>query len=241
MSGDRPVALVTGSARRIGAAIAEALHGAGWSVAAHFRASAAEAEALCERLEHARPYRADLTHVAECRALSEAVMADHGRLDLLVNNASAFFPTKLGETDEAQWDALVASNLKAPFFLSQACAEALSEWRGAIVNITDIYARRPLAGYPVYCAAKAGLVMLTRALARELGPAVRVNAVAPGSILWPESGPHDDASREALLSRTALKRQGTPSDVAGAVLYLAGASYVTGHELVVDGGRLVDD
>jgi len=239
MSSDRPVALVTGASRRIGAAIAEGLHDAGWAVAAHHRGGEAEAKALCARLEHARPYRAELASAAECGALSRAVIADHGRLDLLVNNASSFFPTRLGETGEAQWEALLASNLKAPFFLSQACADALAAGHGSIVNITDIYARRPLRGYPVYCAAKAGLAMLTRALARELGPAVRVNAVAPGSILWPESGPHDEASREAILERAALKRQGEPADVAGAVLYLAGASYVTGHELVVDGGQVI--
>lgn len=235
MPGTR-VALVTGGARRIGAAICEALHEAGYRVGIHYRRSRREAEALAGRLQGARGFQADLATVGDCAGLVEAVAGHFGRLDLVVNNASSFFPTGLGSATEVQWDDLMSSNLKAPFFIAQAAAPHLAARGGSIVNITDVHAERPLAGHPIYSAAKAGLAMLTRALARELGPAVRVNAVAPGTILWPESG-DGEAARPELLERTALKRRGDPADIAGAVLYLAEASYVTGHVLVVDGGR----
>lgn len=236
------VALVTGAARRIGAAVAGALHGAGWGVAVHYRESAGAARTLVESMNGERPesaeaFGADLASVRECDALVRDVTGRFGRLDLLVNNASGFFPTPVGETSDAQWEELLASNLKAPYFLVQAARAALAEYGGSVVNITDVHARRPMPGYPVYCIAKAGLDMLTRALAVELGPEVRVNAVAPGAILWPE-GEHGDAvAKPEILDRTALRRQGSPEDIAQAVLYLAGAGYVTGHVLVVDGGR----
>lgn len=236
------VALVTGAARRIGAAVAEALHRDGWRVAVHYRESAGAAQTLVESLNRERPesaaaFGADLASVRECSALARDVTGHFGRLDLLVNNASGFLPTPVGETSEAQWDKLLASNLKAPYFLVQAARETLAKHGGSVVNITDVHARRPMPGYPVYSIAKAGLDMLTRALAVELGPAVRVNAVAPGAILWPE-GEHGDAvAKPEILERTALGRQGSPGDIAQAVLYLADAGYVTGHVLAVDGGR----
>lgn len=236
MAADQPVALVTGGARRIGASICEALHGAGYRVAVHYRRSERPAHALAARLDGAAAFPAALDEPRACAGLVEAVAGHFGGLDLLVNNASSFFPTPLGSATEAEWDELMGSNLKAPFFLAQAAAAHLAAREGSIVNLTDVHAERPLAGHPVYSAAKAGLAMLTRALAREMGPAVRVNAVAPGTILWPESG-EGEAARPELLERTALKRRGEPADVAGAVLYLAGARYVTGHVLVVDGGR----
>jgi pteridine reductase len=237
------VVLVTGAARRIGAAIARALHGAGATLALHHRGSAAEAETLAAGLNATRPdsaacFAADLGTAAACAQLVTQVTARYGRLDGLVNNASSFFPTPLGTVGEAEWDRLMASNLKAPFFLAQAAAPWLARTSGgAIVNIADIHAERPLKGYPVYCAAKAGLVMLTRALARELAPGVRVNAVAPGAILWPEPTP-DAATQATILARIPLACTGRPEDIAGAVLYLLGAApYVTGQVLAVDGGR----
>lgn len=242
MNDDQRVALVTGAARRIGAAIAETLHSQGWRVAIHYRHSEQEALELAgcltdKRDESAAVFRADLDQVSACEELVPRVAKHFGRLDLLVNNASSFHPTPVGETTPEQWDGLMNSNLKAPFFLAQAAAPSLAETCGSIVNLADVHAERPMPGYPVYSVAKAGLVMLTRALAVELGPSVRVNAVAPGSILWPE-GEHGDAvAKPELLEKTALKRQGAPADVAGAVAYLADADYVTGHVLVVDGGR----
>lgn len=236
MSTEGRVALVTGAGRRIGAAIARGLASAGYTLAVHYRHSETEAGQLAGKLDRARAFQADLAEVGACRELVTSVLDAFGRLDLVVNNASAYFPTPPGEVTEAQWDELMAGNLKAPFFIAQAAADELARNRGSIVNITDVHAERPMAHHAVYCAAKAGLNMLTRALARDLGPSVRVNAVAPGSILWPESG-GGEAARPEILELTALKRQGTPDDVAGAVCYLAGADYVTGHVLVVDGGR----
>ncbi len=239
---DAGVALVTGGARRIGEAIVRGLHGAGLRIALHHRASGAAASKLAAELNAARAesvalLEADLLDTPALGALVESAAGAWGRLDVLVNNASSFFPTAVGSVGEAEWESLVGTNLKAPFFLAQAAAPWLTRAGGCIVNVTDIYARRPLKGYPVYSAAKAGLEMLTRALAAELGPAVRVNAVAPGAILWPEPPP-DPASRERLIARTALKRKGEAADIAGAVLYLVrDARYVTGHTLVVDGGR----
>lgn len=236
MTAETPAALVTGGARRIGAAICEALADAGYRVAIHYNRSEAEAGALAARLDGADTFQASLESVQACSGLVESVTERFGGLDLVVNNASSFYPTPVESATEAQWDDLMATNLKAPFFIARAAAPPLVRSKGSIVNITDVHADRPLKNYPIYSAAKAGLVMMTKALATELGPSVRVNAVSPGTILWPESG-QGEASREELLERTALKRRGEPADIAGAVLYLAGASYVTGHVLVVDGGR----
>ena len=239
------VALVTGASQRIGAAIATELHAAGCSVLLHCRSSRAAADALAATLNAVRDnsaavLQADLASLQDVEALAAAATAQWSRLDLLVNNASGFFPTPIGTVSEAQWDSLFGSNLKGPFFLCQALAPALRASHGAIVNIVDIYAELPLAQHAVYTMAKAGVGMMTRALAQELGPAVRVNGVAPGAILWPaEHNPElGYAKAEALLAQTALKRIGDVLDIARAVRYLGlEAGYVTGQILAVDGGR----
>ena len=236
--------LVTGAARRVGAVIAAAFHAAGARVAIHYRSSAADADALVGRLngvraDSARAFRADLADATACDTLVTEVVRAFGRLDVLVNNASTFYPTPVGTITPDQFDDLVGSNLRAPLFLSQAAAPELAKHEGLILNIGDIHGLRPLAGHAVYSAAKAGLLMLTRALARELGPAIRVNAIAPGPVMWPERGV-DEALRERIVARTALKRAGSADDVAKAALYFAtGAPFVTGQILAVDGGRLV--
>ena len=237
-------ALVTGGARRIGAALVRALHAQGADVVIHCRHSVEAAEAVAHELEGARPgstrvVPADLLVPAECTRLGETAADAWGRLDIVVNNASSFYPTPLGSIDAAAFDDLVGTNLRAPAFVAQAAAPALRASGGSIVNLADIHGMRPLDEHPVYCAAKAGLVMLTRSLARELAPDVRVNAIAPGSILWPE-GPAeaDAATRSAVLEATPLRRQGTPGDIAAALLYLVrDAPFVTGQVLPVDGGR----
>ncbi|MBD3618484.1 MAG: pteridine reductase [Chromatiales bacterium] len=241
---DGKTALVTGGARRIGARIARLLHAEGMNLVLHYHRSAEAAEALKAELEAERPHsvtliQADLLDTARLPALAESAHAAWGRLDVLVNNASTFYPTPVGEITEKVWDDLVGTNLKAPLFLSQAAAPFLAAHQGCIVNLVDIHAVRPLKGYPVYSAAKAGLYMLTQSLARELGPAIRVNGVAPGAILWPEQS-ENAAMHEALIERTALKREGSPDDVARAVLFLVrDAGYITGHLLPVDGGRML--
>ena len=240
---DRAV-LITGAARRIGAQIARTLHAAGARVVLHCNRSRREAEALAAELNGARAgssavVQGDLVDVTTYeRIVAEATRA-FGRLDALVNNASSFHPTPFGRIDAAQWDDLVGSNLRAPLFLAQAAAPELRRRRGAIVNIVDIHAERPLPGYLVYSVAKAGLAGLTRALAIELGPEVRVNGVAPGAILWPEGGEHfAEAERARITAQTPLARIGDPGDVAGAVKYLLfDAPFVTGQVLAVDGGR----
>jgi pteridine reductase len=236
--------LVTGAARRVGAVIAGAFHAAGARVGVHYRSSAAEAEAVvatlnAARADSARAFRADLADPARASPLVAAVLRAFGRLDVLVNNASTFYPTPVGAITPDQFDDLVGSNLRAPLFLSQAAAPELARREGLILNLADIHGIRPLGKHAVYCAAKAGLVMLTRALARDLGPAIRVNAIAPGPVLWPEQGV-DAALRERIISRTALKRAGSPEDIAKAALFFAtSAPFVTGEVLAIDGGRLV--
>lgn len=238
--------LVTGAARRVGLSIARVLHAAGANVMVHYRTATADAELLVDELNTLRAgsaisQRTDLLDVEALSALVARTVAHFGRLDALINNASSFFATPIGKIDLAAWDDLVGSNFKAPLFLSQAAAPHLKATRGAIVNIADIHAERPLAGYPLYCAAKAGLIGLTRALAIELAPEVRVNAVAPGPILWPDdgdSGAFDAAARERIVAHTLLKRSGEPQDIARAVRFLLDeASYVTGQVINVDGGR----
>jgi pteridine reductase len=241
---DDKVALVTGSARRVGAAIATRLHAAGANVVIHYRGSAEEAEALAAGLNESRKnsataIQADLLDTSAAPRLVASVLGWGGRLDILVNNASTFYPTPLGEITEQHWDDLVGSNLKAPLFLSQAAAPALRECHGAIVNIVDIHARRPLRDHLVYGPAKAGLAMLTRSLAKDLAPEVRVNGVAPGAILWPESD-MEDSTKDSILRQVPLARAGNPDDIAGCVLYLArDATYVTGQIIAVDGGRSI--
>lgn len=239
------VVLITGAAHRIGATTARTLHHAGANVVLHFKSSRIAAEALQLELNTKRENSAHLVEgdLHEVDNLVDIIKQAHARwkrLDVLVNNASTFYPTPVGTLTEAQWEDLLGSNLKAPFFLSQAASPFLKERNGCIVNIVDIHADRPLKLYPVYSIAKAGLVMLTKAMATELGPNVRVNAVAPGAILWPEHE-MDDEVKEKIISRTILKRQGTPYDIANAILYLVrDAGYVSGQVLTVDGGRSVN-
>ncbi|MDX1516331.1 MAG: pteridine reductase [Woeseiaceae bacterium] len=241
---DGKVALVTGSARRIGAAIAARLHGAGARVAIHYRGSDAEAAALAKRLNGERAgsaatFQADLLDTPGNAALVSDVVAWGGRLDILVNNASTFYPTPVGDITEEHWDDLLGSNLKAPLFLSQAARDELQARHGVIVNLVDIHAQRPLRNHPVYGAAKAGLAMLTRSLAKDLAPAIRVNGVSPGAILWPEDG-MSDAVKRSILHQVPLERAGDPDDIAAAVLFLVrDAGYVTGQILAVDGGRSI--
>jgi pteridine reductase len=234
--------LVTGAARRLGAAISRRLHASGASVVVHHRHSAAEAAALVAELNGVRPGSAmtaacDLRELDRLPALVDTAVQRYGRLDVLVNNASSFYPTPIGSITAAQWDDLVGSNLQAPLFLSQAAAPALRAAHGLIINMVDIHGARPLREHTVYSAAKAGLAMLTQSLARELGPEIRVNGIAPGPVLWPENGLPESVKTE-IIGKTALKRMGTPDDVARAALYLAAdALYVTGQIIVVDGGR----
>ncbi|MGH8169782.1 MAG: pteridine reductase [Steroidobacteraceae bacterium] len=237
-------ALVTGAARRVGSAIAQALHAAGASVVLHYRSSGEEAAALAQQLNGLRPGSAilaqcDLLDGAAVKELARTAASAFGGLDILVNNASSFYPTPLGDIDEDDWNDLIGTNLKAPLFLAQAACPALRERGGLIVNLADIHGMRPLRRHPVYCVAKAGLIMLTKSLARELGPQVRVNAIAPGPVMWPEGGV-DAALREEIIARTALKRIGSAEDVARAVLFFAAeAPFVTGQILAVDGGRSI--
>ena len=236
------VALVTGAARRIGAAIVTRLHENGAQVAIHYRGSAGEAEELARNLNKRRPasaktFQADLLDNDAMRRLVDGVVGWSGRLDALVNNASTFYPTPVGTITEQEWEDLVGSNFKAPLFLSQAAAPHLSEAGGAIVNIVDIHAQRPLRNHPVYGPAKAALAMLTRSLAKDLAPAVRVNGVSPGAILWPEDGMSASA-QQAILQQVPLGRAGDPGDIADCVLFLLrDAPYVTGQIIAVDGGR----
>lgn len=240
---DGRTVLVTGAAKRVGSAIARELHAAGANVMLHYRSATAAAESLVAELNALRPasaccLQADLLDVEQLPLLVANTLARFGRLDALVNNASSFYPTVLGETGPAAWDDLVGSNFKAPFFLTQAAAPHLRAARGAVVNITDIHAERPLAGYPLYCAAKAGLLGLTRALAVELAPEVRVNAVAPGPILWPDDDTFDSAARDEIVAHTLLRRRGSAQDIARTVRFLLDdAAYVTGQVINVDGGR----
>jgi len=243
-----PVALITGAARRIGAQIAHTLHQRGYRVILHYRQSASEAEALCQQLNQQRPdsavtLGADLNQLADIQDLSERSLQQWGRLDLLVNNASSFYPTPLGSGTEAQWDDLIGSNMKAPFFLAQALAVALKQQRGSIINIVDIHADHPLKEYPIYCMAKAGNAMLVKSLARELAPEVRVNGIAPGAILWPNEDQQQglefsQEGQQQLLDKVPLERIGEPADIARTLVFLADeAPYITGQIVAVDGGR----
>ena len=238
------VVLVTGAARRIGAAIVTRLHENGARVAIHYRRSANEADSLATRLNNERAdsaatFAADLLDMKQLPQLISGVVDWAGRLDCLVNNASTFYPTAVGSITEAQWDDLVGSNLKAPLFLTQAAIPHLRQNGGTIVNIVDIHAQRPLRNHAVYGPAKAGLAMLTRSLAKDLAPDIRVNGVSPGAILWPEDG-MSDAAQQTILRQVPLQRPGDPDDVAGCVLYLMrDATYVTGQIIVVDGGRSI--
>jgi pteridine reductase len=237
-------ALVTGAARRIGAAIARRLHAEGANLMLHYRGAEADATALEAELNALRPgsaakVKADLLAPIAPRALVGATRDRFGGLDLLVNNASTFYPTALGAIEAGHWEELMGSNLRAPLFLAQEAAPELAKAGGSIVNIADIHAERPLKGYVVYSIAKAGLVAMTRSLALELGPAVRVNAIAPGAIAWPEDGQFPPPERDRVVATTPLARLGTPAEIAQAVHFLATARFVTGQVIAVDGGRSV--
>jgi pteridine reductase len=237
-------ALVTGGARRVGAAIARRLHAAGANVLLHYRDSEADAAKLEAELNSLRPksaatVKAELLAPIAPRALVSAALGAFGRLDLLVNNASSFFPVEVGAIEPSHWEELVGSNLRAPLFICQEAAPELAKREGAIVNIVDIHADRPLKGYAVYSIAKAGLAALTRSLALELAPRVRVNGVAPGAIAWPDDGQFEPAERARIIATTPLGRVGSPEDIAQAVHFLACAPYVTGQVVAVDGGRSI--
>jgi pteridine reductase len=237
-----PTVLVTGAARRIGARIAEAFHARGCRVLVHYHGSREAAVALVASFNAERPdsaccLQADLTDPAGPERLAALVREQADRLDVLVNNASRFYPTAMGDVSPDDWRDLMGSNLRGPFFLTQSLLPELRAGGGAIVNILDIHAKRPMPNHPVYCMAKAGLAMMTQSLALELGPDIRVNGVAPGAILWPEQEP-SEAAKRSILGKVPLKRLGEPGDIAGAVVYLAlDAPYVTGQVLAVDGGR----
>ena len=237
-------AFIAGAARRVGAAIARTLHGAGANVVLHYRSSADDAADVARELNSARAGSAtvvsgDLLEIDRLPALARAAAEAFGGLDILVNNASSFYPTPVGDISAIDWDDLIGTNLKAPLFLTQAAAPALHANQGLVLNLADIHGMRPLRRHPVYSIAKAGLIMLTRSLARELGPHVRVNAIAPGPVMWPEDG-MDSALQADIIARTALKRTGSAADVARAALFFAAeAPYVTGQILAVDGGRSI--
>ncbi len=239
---ERRVALITGAAHRLGAEIARHLHQAGLRVLIHYRNSSTSADALAAELnalhhDSARTLAADLLDLTAIEQLAHAALQAWGRVDVLINNASTYYPTPVGSITSTHWDDLIGSNLRAPLFLSQALAPSLKASSGSIVNMVDIHAEKPLHGHPVYSVAKAGLAMLTRSLAIELGPEVRVNAVAPGIILWPERE-LSDTEKSAMLERVVLGRKGEPNDIAKTVCFLAlDARYVTGQILAVDGGR----
>lgn len=238
------VILITGGAKRVGAAICRQLHAEGAKLMIHYRSSAQEARALQAELNLLRAnsvviIQADLLDTSGLPNLVHETVRQFGQLDALINNASSYYPTEIGQIDEAKWLDLVGSNLKAPLFLSQAAAAELRKNQGCIINITDMHVERPKKGYVVYSVAKAGLVTLTKSLAHELGPEVRVNAVAPGPVQWPDNNPQfDEVYRQRVINQTLLKRVGTPDDIAKAVKFLIfDAPFITGHVLAVDGGR----
>lgn len=235
-------ALITGAAKRIGAQIARTLHEAGCDIIIHYRTSEQSAKSLCKELNDERPnsancLQADLNETDKLDNVIKQAVKFWGRLDLLINNASSFYPTPIGSITLENWDDLFNSNLKAPLFLSQAAVPHLRLTGGNIINMIDIHAYRPMSKHPVYCAAKAGLAMMTQSLAKDLGPEIRVNGVAPGAILWPDNDLNNE-TKNLILERTALKRPGDPEDIAKAILFLArDADYITGQVIPVDGGR----
>jgi pteridine reductase len=241
---ERPVALITGGAKRVGAVIARTLHAAGYDLALHCRHSMAEAQALAADLTQQRAdsvlvLQAELADTQRLPQLIDATLARYGRLDALVNNASAFYDTPIDTASVEQWHDLFASNAQAPFFLTQAALPALRASHGAIVNLVDIYAERSIANYPIYVMAKGALAAMTRTLALDLAPDVRVNGVAPGAVMWPSDGKSYD-DQQAMMARTPLGRAGTPEDVAATVLWLLrDAPFVTGQIIRVDGGRSI--
>jgi len=244
MADHTPVALITGAAQRLGAHAARALHARGWNVVIHYRSRQAQAEALADELNRIRPesahlLKADLSVAEQLQPLAENAIASWGRLDGLVNNASVFYPNPTQAATTGDWDTIMHTNLRAPFFLLQACLPALRAAGGSVVNLIDIYSERPLPDHPLYCASKAGLAALTRSWALDLAPDIRVNGLAPGAILWPEGdGALDDQHQQAILDKTPLARTGTPDDIARTIVFLlCDAPFITGQTLPVDGGR----
>ena len=241
MSDIQKIALITGGARRIGAVIASTMHEAGYGVILHYRQSEQEAKNLADllnasRINSAWIVKADLQSVLQIEQMMVEIITKVGRLDVLINNASSFFETPIGDVQEKHWDDLMGSNLKAPFFVSQTAFPSLKKYQGCIVNIVDIYAQRALSNYPVYSSAKAGLYALTQSLARELAPNVRVNGVSPGVILWPENLQAE--SQRQIIENIPLQRKGSPEDVAETVLFLSDKGrYITGQVIAVDGGK----
>lgn len=238
------VVLITGAGKRVGATVAEYCHQLGMRVGIHYRESAPQATHLCHRLNQQRPdsalmIGADLRETDKLEDLITTLIKKWGQLDVLINNASSFYPTPLDETTPKAWEDIMASNLKAPFFLAKSAAPYLKQRKGCIINLVDIQAQRPLKNYSVYCVAKAGLVMLTKSLAKELGPDIRVNAIAPGIVLWPDDETEfNEALREKIIARNALKRAGTPQDIANTAVFLINhADFITGQIIAVDGGR----
>lgn len=238
-----PVALITGGAKRIGACTARTFHNAGYRVIIHYNRSALEASQLCDELNHHRSnssvcIQADLSDMTQLAPLAQTVLDQFGQLDVLVNNASSFYPTPIGNIELSHWQNLFATNCQVPLFLSQLLVPSLVQTQGAIINMTDIHAQRPLRNHTVYCMAKSALITMTQSLAKELAPQIRVNAVSPGAILWPESTLNEN-DKEHILSEIPLSRIGTPQDIANTVLFLAQSPYITGQILAVDGGRSV--
>ncbi len=238
--------MITGAARRIGAELVRYLHQSGMNIILHYRSSKKDATALANKLNAQRPdsvklLQGDLKEYANIPNLIKKAVSLFNDIDVLINNASSFFPTDLNEIDEDIWEDLIGVNLKAPLFLTQAIAPHLKSSNGCIINIVDIHADRPLKDYPLYCIAKAGLVMLTKSMARELAPEVRVNGIAPGAIMWPEVE-HYEGMHQEIISRTALKREGSPKDIADTALFLINhANYITGQIIAVDGGRTLSN
>ena len=236
-----PVVLITGAARRIGAVIARIFHSHGYQIVVHYNNSAAAADKLCEALNAQREdscllVQSDLNDMAGLEKIANLV-SDIGRLDVLINNASSFYPTALKNCDDQQWNDLINSNLKGPFFIAQKLAPLLTKTQGSIINISDMHARQALQNHPIYTIAKAGNIAMTKSLAKELGPDVRVNSVAPGAILWPEHESDDQEKQDSVLSKVPMGRLGTEQDIAQTVYFLAvKATYMTGQTIAVDGG-----
>jgi len=244
MPATTPVALVTGAAHRLGAETAMTLHKRGWNLVIHYRSREAQAHALIKHMNRQRPdsacaLQADLSQVSGVNRLASDAMAQWNRLDALVNNASVFHPTPTGDVSEDDWNTTLHTNLRAPFFLLQACLTELRQNRGSVVNLIDIYSERPIDNHPLYCASKAGLAALTRSWAKDLAPDVRVNGVSPGAILWPEGEAEmDHTAQQAILDKTPLARTGNPDDIAETIAFLiCDAPFITGQIIAVDGGH----
>lgn len=240
------IVMITGAARRVGAEMARHLHHAGMNIVLHYRSSSKDATALANSLNAKRPdsvklLKGDLKEYQLIPSLIEQGIALFGHIDALINNASSFYPNDLEDVNEEMWEDLVGVNLKAPLYLTQALATELKKNKGCIINIVDIHGDRPLKDYSVYCIAKAGLIMFTKSMARELAPEVRVNGIAPGAIMWPEVEEYENMHQE-IISRTALKREGSPADIADTALFLIeNANYITGQIIAVDGGRTLSN